>query len=350
MLAGGALYLGSMYWLETRKLIALDVPVSLSRGHIRTEEFSINLDSGYYIEIEVEETPSLGNLECLMWGCYETPAILKARWALSRAGQVELSGSSDDVNGGSGNVGTVGRKVGYFRSSGGRYKLDVDVLSDTSFLNTGNPRLKVESDGEGHYLIHRLYVELPIVSWMLVLIGGTLFWRSKQNVEQSTALEISVAPRTGYQRPNSLRKFPGRPLFSGLPPYGITATLALLLLVGISVSVTIKPPSKGIRVFTSSRSLRTPKNDQRIKPLVLRIDKENRWFLDGKAILPEDFSGILKEALSRRPDWLVYLDADPNLPFGVPAQAMDMIQGLYARTILVTPGIEKDCCTGTGSQ
>ena len=246
-------------------------------------------------------------------------------------------------------MGTVGRKVGYFRSSGGRYKLDVDVLSDTSFLNTGNPRLKVESDGEGHYLIHRLYVELPIVSWMLVLIGGTLFWRSKQNVEQSTALEISVAPRTGYQRPNSLRKFPGRPLFSGLPPYGITATLALLLLVGISVSVTIKPPSKGIRVFHPAGALGHQRTTKGLSPWYSESIR-NRWFLDGKAILPEDFSGILKEALSRRPDWLVYLDADPNLPFGVPAQAMDMISGAILKNHPRDARHREGLFYGTGSQ
>jgi len=84
--------------------------------------------------------------------------------------------------------------------------------------------------------------------------------------------------------------------------------------------------------------------------LVLRIDRGNNWFLDGKAVLPEDLPGVLKEAFSRRPDWFVCLDANPDLPFGVPAHAMDMIQGLYARIILVTPGTEKDCCTGTGNR
>jgi biopolymer transport protein ExbD len=353
LLAGVALYAGSRYWMATRKLIALDVPISLSRGHIRTEEFDINLDSGYYVEIEVEKTPSLGNLDCLMWGCYETPAILRAQWTLSNAGQVELSGSSDATNGGSGNLGTVGRKVGYFRCSGGRYRLDLDVLSDTSVLNTGNPRLKVEADGEGYNYLGRLYDELPIVPGMLVVVGGTLLLlsRTEKNAEQSTAIEVSVAPGIEHQSADSLRRFPRRAVFSGLPAFAVIAVFVLMLvLIPLWLVTFWKEPSKGIWVLTSSRSLKTSGTDQLVEPLILRIDKQNRWFLDGKAVSPETFSAALKKELSRRSDWFVYLDANPELPFGVPAAAMDMIQELNAKIIFVTPSTERHCCTGTSNR
>ena len=171
-------------------------PISLSRGHVRTEDFSINLDCGYFIEIEVARTPSLDNLECQMWGCYETPAILRTHWILSRAGQVELSGSSDDIDGVSGNLGVMGRKAGYFTSSGGRHRIDIDVLSDTSVLNKNNPRLKVEADGEGYNHLSRLREGLPIIPGMVVVIGVVLLLlsRSQRNAEQSTGLGISTVP------------------------------------------------------------------------------------------------------------------------------------------------------------
>jgi hypothetical protein len=181
ILAGLALGVGSISWLVTRKRVPLDIPISLSRGHVRTQEFGINLNSGYYIEIEVDRAPSLDNLECQMWGCYEempaslevqrVPAVLRVQWVLSSAGHVEPSGRSDDINGGSGHLGVVGRKVGYFSSSGGQYRLDVDVLSDTSVLNKGNPRLKVEADGEGYNRLSRLNENLPIVPGMVVVVG-----------------------------------------------------------------------------------------------------------------------------------------------------------------------------------
>src|SRR5450631_2316561 len=116
LLTGIAVFVGSRYWLATRKLIPLDMPISLAVGHIKTQDFNINFDSGYYVEIEVEKTRSLDNLECLMWGCYETPSILNVTWHLSRNGEVESSGSSEETNGASGTLDVVGRDVGYFGS------------------------------------------------------------------------------------------------------------------------------------------------------------------------------------------------------------------------------------------
>lgn len=354
--AGVALYVGSRYWLETRTLVALDTPVSLSRGHIRSQEFDINLNSGYYVSIEVEKSPALNNLECLMRGCYETPAILKAQWALSKAGRVELSGSSDGTNGESPRWGTVGRDVGYFRCSGGRYRLDVDVLSDTSILNAGNPRLRVVADGEGYNHLNRLYDELSLIPGMLVVIGGTLLLlsRTARSVEQPTVIEVSAAPGIGHLTTRSLRRFPRRAVFSGLPSFALIATflvsLVLIPLWLLTYWTNSTGPSKGIWVFTSSRGVKTQRNDTWVKPLVVRINRENRWFLEDKPVSTEEFPGVLKEALSRRSNWVVCLDADPELPFDVPARALDLIHGSYAKTILVTPNTKKDCYAAAGNR
>src|SRR5689334_1672954 len=73
-------------WFATRKLVPLDIPAALSRGHIRTGAFSLNIDSGYDIFVSVEETPSLPHLDCLVNGCDEQPSIFKAQWSVSKNG------------------------------------------------------------------------------------------------------------------------------------------------------------------------------------------------------------------------------------------------------------------------
>jgi biopolymer transport protein ExbD len=242
--------------------------------------------------------------------------------------------------------------LGIVRFSGGRYRLDIDVLSDTSVLNKGNPRLRIEADWAGYNRRSELYDELSMVSGMLVLMGGVwlLLLPAMQTAERSTALEISAAPHLGPQSGGPLRRFPRRALFSGLPSYGLCAGLVLSLLAISMYVVTYTPPPVGIWVLTSDRSLKTPRYGQSDKPLVLRIDKENRWFLDGKPVSPEEFPGALKKVLDRRLDWVVYLNASPELELGAPARAMDMIQGLHAKIILVTPSTEKDCCTGSSNR
>ena len=88
-------------------------------------------------------------------------------------------GVSEDISGGFGDLGTVGRVVGSFKSSGGRYRLDVNVLSDTGFLNDRHPRLKVQADGDAYNRRDRLYVGLPFASALLTAIGGALFLVSR---------------------------------------------------------------------------------------------------------------------------------------------------------------------------
>ena len=175
--AGIVLYAGCRYWLETRTLIALDMPISLSRGHITSADFPINLKSGYYIAIGVERDAAPKNVECLMWGCYDTPAILNVQWTLSSPKGTEASGSSNNSNGGSGNIGIVGRKVGNFVCAKRRYRLNADILNDASILNEGRPRLKVIADGSGYNQVHRAYEGLSLFSGLLIIVGATLVFK-----------------------------------------------------------------------------------------------------------------------------------------------------------------------------
>lgn len=260
ILGGLALCGASTTWLLTRKLVALDISVSLSPGHTRTEEFVVNLDSGYYIQIEVERTPSLGNLGCQVGGCYETPAILGVQWVLSSAGKIALSGNGVDINGDSGAIGVVGRKVGYFRSSGGRYRLDLDVQSGASVLNDGRPWLRIEADGEGYNHLSRLNGTLPAISVMVVVIGIVLLVLScaKQNAGRQAAVG-AAAVGSKHQTAGLLQKLPRQTLFLRLPPFGLVNSIlvTLVLVPSLLLVAAQRVPAKGIWVLTSSRSLKT---------------------------------------------------------------------------------------------
>jgi biopolymer transport protein ExbD len=122
-------------------------------------------------------------------------------------------------------------------------------------------------------------------------------------------------------------------------PYGLVAVFGVLavLMALVNSDLLRRKPPMGILALTTSRDLKAIGFDPWLKPLVLRIDAKNRWFPDGEPVTPDNFPGTLRKSLSRRPDWFVYLEADPGLDFGVPARAMDMIQGLYAKVILMVP-------------
>jgi biopolymer transport protein ExbD len=118
-------------------------------------------------------------------------------------------------------------------------------------------------------------------------------------------------------------------------PYGIAGVIGVLVVVMV-VAIWREEP-KGILARITSRDLKAFSVDPRLKPPVLRIDAKGQWFLDGDAVTPEGFPAALRKSFSRRLDRFVYLEADPNLDFRVPARAMDMIQGLHAKVILLMP-------------
>jgi hypothetical protein len=134
-------------------------------------------------------------------------------------------------------------------------------------------------------------------------------------------------------------RFPRSRLISQPQPYGLFTVFGVLavLMALVNGDLLWRKPPMGILALTTTRDLKAISFDPWLKPLVLRIDAQERWFLDGEPVTPEDFPAALKKSLSRRPDWFVYLEADPNLDFRAPARAMDMIQGLHAKVILMAP-------------
>lgn len=76
--------------------------------------------------------------------------------------------------------------------------------------------------------------------------------------------------------------------------------------------------------------------DLRWKPLVLRIDAQERWYFDLEPVSENELGQVLRRAFTSRPVWIVYLDACRDLEVGVPIHAMDLMQGLGA-TVLVLP-------------
>jgi hypothetical protein len=200
-------------WLSTRTNHPVDVPISMSTGHVRTSEFKTNLSALYTIEIQVEKKIPFETLNCLLGTampsptssalgeCPDRPSVLKASWKLTSNGQIVASGSSDDERLGSWSNDSISRILGTFRSqSGQRYVLDVAVLADGSALALGNPRLKVE--------VHPMFYEdvmvggaiLFFLSFALVVIGAIL-------------LVISFIKNRGARKVSTIltrRHYPGR--------------------------------------------------------------------------------------------------------------------------------------------
>jgi hypothetical protein len=201
MLAVGAAVSGWWaVWVESRSTVPVDMPVSLKPGHVRTREFTVNLDRPYIISLVTKKKIPFDELNCLLGVSTDPgnvlgkkcgkPSVVNARWILTSRGRIIAEGSSGGPtgSGGWGNE-TVERDLGVFEGENGRhYSLDVKFLADGSALATTDPHLKVEVTAAFYEdamwaSLRRFWSSALVGALGVVLLaasGCRLMWRRKK--------------------------------------------------------------------------------------------------------------------------------------------------------------------------
>ena len=339
IILGIALPVAYGHWFATRTFVALDTPISFSRGHIRTNDFYINLKEQYSVEVRVDSHFPY-NPDCRLGG---SKSALETHVTLFHNGQLlrEIGGldyfSSFDVN------------------EKGLYRLDIDVLSDASCLNAFHPRIVVQTwsrfysdlyEGIGWFSI------VPLVGGLGLLVRVIFFgvWKLLKPADRDVVVE---QPGPKYRAWQS-RFRPAR-RFSALPTYGlICATFFSFLLMVFMLDRANRPVSRGIWVSVQQHPSET--NDfVPATPLIVRLGFSGpglppRLYLNSNLVPPEKFESSLKDGLKRRPDWVVFVDADTEVPWAEVVNAMDTVQELHARVVLLSSGTAKESAEGRKHQ
>ena len=315
---------GYKHWLDTRTFQPLDMPISLSRGHLKTPNFYINLTGEYRATVDVDYTATYTG------GCQEEAwESLKTKTTAFENG-VNIGEADGPVYGGVAEI-TVDKK--------GFYSLDLNVLSDASCLNSAHPTLTVWNASDFPY--HDLYqtgiwiVLIPVVAG-LGLLGYLLLARTKWTIDPRSAAE-GEQPRTSSaldMRPPKAAK-----PFAALPHFGLYCATVLGLVVFVMMIMTTPYPSKGLyvslRVDPNARYDPTP-------PIIVTIRQDPatlypNLFVNSKPVQWSGLQDALKNELKVRPTWVIYIDGDPNLPFAHVADAVEVAKELNAKVVLLTP-------------
>jgi hypothetical protein len=357
-------------WAASRTWVPLEVPISLSQGHIRTAQFKINLEGTYSVAIIVEGKFDSDGVSCLL-GCFKcegTPSVLGLSWSLSDGERVVGHGDSDVDYGWFWGTTTVGRTLGYFRARKGHYLLDLDVLQDGSRLNAGAPHLVVFETGE-HGIASGPGAIAALVSLLFAVAGTFLIIRSaierrreKLEVLARACSLTQPGPQPGEPQMGSRPVAPyvhsataaghlwwkprpsDRRPFSGLSSFGLFAAIAyLLVLIPLWVLQSWDQPiPQGLTIHLLPGIL--AQSSSGIQPLRVWVESgEPRvspiLYVDWQLVAWENFETVLKKELSRRPpNWPVYLEGDANMEWGNAVKAMDAIRGLGAEVVLLTAG------------
>jgi len=168
-------------WTKTRRLVPVDIPVSLTSGQSIASEFTLNFDGLYLIEIEAEKTIPLDTLHCLM-GVEADPALCKevaptiaATWILSSPGRQIRRGNSSELHSAPAQSDRVARVIGEFQGIAGQvYTLQVTFTADAGNLAAAHPRLKVGVASIAYTDFQSASVLVFSMGFICVLFGAIL--------------------------------------------------------------------------------------------------------------------------------------------------------------------------------
>jgi biopolymer transport protein ExbD len=96
-------------------------------------------------------------------------------------------------------------------------------------------------------------------------------------------------------------------------------------------------PPHGLPAFVATRHLLKAQTDP-AGPLVVSAQRRNgnvRFLVGVKPVPLENLHDALKKELSRRADWVVFVEGDDNLPFQDIAAVIDVASGLHARSVIL---------------
>jgi biopolymer transport protein ExbD len=368
VLLGGFTYAGWTFWANTRTWSPIDFPVSLSPGHIRSNEFIINVDATFILNIRVDRKIDLDRVPCWLGDlpCSSAPSILHVKWALSRAGKIVAHADSDESQTVRAYDETVSREIGAFHvEKGEHYVLDLDVVGDGSRLNRGHPRLDSYYEWGDEYQNYEAYQSSLSVALPLLIFGALLLIRAVSEqvglhfdakafntivggLHVSTPLnrvEGPVERNKLFRLAYSYSGFRPRPplkqrLPLSLPTIGLTyaSIWSSLFLPLFFIFHGWSAQSQGIRVHVLRPGAPVASIGSQPAAVLVQMDATGHCYIASRLVELSELPNALDQAFRTRPDWVVYLDADSRLEFRDVVHVMDIVRGAHGKVILLTPG------------
>jgi biopolymer transport protein ExbD len=336
LLLASAMYFGPIRWVETRKFVVVNMPVSLKPGHIRAHAFKINLKGTYFIEISLHGTDDWGFTGCLL------DERVKPRWILSTQ---DLSSGDPSPSGQTQIAGTYesdGFSDTYFDAAPGTYTLDSDISPGAECLDQLSPTLIVETHKDEYrdafHLICLVFLVLAGTGTVLLIRPAIALTRERLTIVQRKKFAIFIPSGHVYRPP--LRKLRPSPIFFRPPDFGMVFAVAILppcLLFMVLVLHVFNLPRMGISVPLTMAKDTSMLTDSRAEGFLVWLDDHGNYFLNSKQAPREHLQQAIQDELAKRAEWTVYFEAAPNAKFQDAAFAMDAIQSAHGKLVWLTP-------------
>ncbi len=329
-------FLGARYWVNSRTLRAVDMPVSLARGTISTGTFNLNTHGYYSIGIGEEHG---GNRSCNV--------RLETRRISSIGGlPVYRYQWLEDESRSTGRNTITGYFLGGFEGKPGDYHLEVEVMSDTGCLDGGKPHLYIIASSNDFAILNNCYENVLWISFVSSSLGLTLLiigirerFRRRATDGRSIVRFEPSGSIGNYPALQRVKNAPWIPFFSQI---GVLYSQVLLLLVISGILVFhyawgYDHRSHGLFVLTYFPESFFFKHNPCEQAWIVRMESSNEWYLNSARIEPGDLPDALRGQIGTRTSCIVFLDAQPDVPYSEAIHAIDLIEQTPGKVVLLTP-------------
>jgi len=145
------------------------------------------------------------------------------------------------------------------------------------------------------------------------------------------------------------RRLPLKKTFSVLPNRGLVGGAVMLLLLIPMFLMVAEQQSRGIYVRLTPQRLRRPDENCLAGPIVVKVeshDASSQMLLNGTEISREELEQSLRTKLSARANWEVFVEGDDSVSFADPMYAVDVINALHAKAVILTPKLKRQMAEG----
>jgi biopolymer transport protein ExbD len=150
------------------------------------------------------------------------------------------------------------------------------------------------------------------------------------------------------------RRLPLKERFTFLPNRGLVGgAMILLLLLPVFFIVTQHELARGIYVRLAPRHHPGPDEICLLGPVVVTVRQHGsvtQLFLGGTEVSHERFEEALKSELARRANWEVFVEGDDSVSFADPMYAVDAINTLHAKAVILTPRLKEQLAKACSSR
>jgi biopolymer transport protein ExbD len=329
-------FLGTKYWVESRTLRAVDMPVSLAHGTVTTGTFNINARGFYSILIGEEQAGSPHcnvGLETRRISSIGGLPVYRYQWL-------------DDQSRSAGRETIAGDFLGGFEGDPGNYHLEIEVVSDTGCRDAGKPRPFITASYDDFARWNSRYKNAFSISFVSGSLGLALLIigiaeRFRRHFREANSLDFFESPRFLPNYP-LLRRVKVAPYTLFLSQISLLYSQILLLLAISGLLVFhyawgYDYRSHGLFVLTYLPESSFFKHVPCEQTLTVRVESSGEWYLNSARIEPDKLADALRAQIGARATCIVFFEADQDVPYYKAIHVISLIEQTQGRVVLLTP-------------